>query len=147
MARPRKLIPAYTKHRASGQAVVCIGGKDYYLGPHGTKASKLEYDRLILEWVSAGRPANFGAPESVLLISQLLVAYLRYAKAYYGGGLRGEYANILNALKPLKELFCRTNAAVFGPLQLKAILEQLIGQKLCRTTINSRKSSHRGPMP
>ena len=40
-------IPKYRKHRPSAQAVVTIGGVDHYLGPHGTKASKLEYDRLI----------------------------------------------------------------------------------------------------
>ena len=38
--------PKYRKHRASGQAVVNIGGVDHYLGPHGTRASRLEYDRL-----------------------------------------------------------------------------------------------------
>jgi hypothetical protein len=34
----------YRKHRASGQAVVTLNGRDFYLGPHNTKASKLEYD-------------------------------------------------------------------------------------------------------
>jgi hypothetical protein len=34
--------PKYRKHRASGQAVVTLNGHDYYLGPHGTKASKAE---------------------------------------------------------------------------------------------------------
>lgn len=138
MARPKAEYPAYRKHRPTGQAVVTINGRDHYLGPHGTKASKLVYDRLILEWVSAGRPANFGEPESVLLVAALLVAYLRHAKGYYGGGMRGEYANILSAVRPLKELYSRTNAVDFGPLQLKAIREKLIGQKLSRSTINSR---------
>jgi hypothetical protein len=32
--------PSYRKHKASGQAVVTIGGRDVYLGPYGTKASK-----------------------------------------------------------------------------------------------------------
>ncbi|WP_145080120.1 hypothetical protein [Aureliella helgolandensis] len=36
-------VPKYRKHRRSGQAVVSINGRDHYLGPHGTKASKLEY--------------------------------------------------------------------------------------------------------
>ena len=46
-----KSIPTYRKHRASGQAVVSLNGRDFYLGPHGTRASKLEYDRLIGEWL------------------------------------------------------------------------------------------------
>ena len=44
-------LPKYRKHRASGQAVVTLSGQDFYLGPHDTKASKLEYDRLIGEWL------------------------------------------------------------------------------------------------
>jgi hypothetical protein len=42
-------LPKYRKHRASGQAVVTLCGVDHYLGPHGTRASKSEYDRLIAE--------------------------------------------------------------------------------------------------
>jgi hypothetical protein len=38
-------VPRYSKHRASGQAVVTLSGQDFYLGTHGTKARKLEYDR------------------------------------------------------------------------------------------------------
>ena len=49
-------VPKYRKHRSSGQAVCTINGKDHYLGPYGTKASKIEYDRLIGEWLAAGRP-------------------------------------------------------------------------------------------
>jgi len=37
--------PKYRKHRASDRAIVTLNGKDHYLGPHGTKASKAEYDR------------------------------------------------------------------------------------------------------
>ncbi len=46
-------IPKYRKHRATGQAV--CSGRDHYLGPHGTKASRLEYDRLIGNgWLMVG---------------------------------------------------------------------------------------------
>ena len=50
-------VPKYRKHKATGQAIVTIQGRDFYLGPHGTKASKLEYDRLIGEWLAA-RPTH-----------------------------------------------------------------------------------------
>ena len=50
-------LPKYRKHRSSGQAVVTIGGRDQYLGPFGTKASRAEYDRLVGEWqANGGRP-------------------------------------------------------------------------------------------
>ncbi len=56
-------VPKYRKHRASGEAVVTINGREHYLGPHGTKASKLEYDRLINQWLVTGRDDSFGLPE------------------------------------------------------------------------------------
>ena len=47
--------PKYRKHRASGQAVVTFDGRDCYLGPYGTKGSRIEYDRLVAEWLAGGR--------------------------------------------------------------------------------------------
>ena len=47
--------PKYRKHKASGQAIVTIGGKMFYLGPHNSKASRIEYDRFIGEWLANGR--------------------------------------------------------------------------------------------
>ena len=51
--RPARLrIPKYCKHKATGQAVVRLNGKDYYLGRFDTKESRSYYDRLIAEWPS-----------------------------------------------------------------------------------------------
>ena len=60
-------IPKYRKHRGSGQAIVTIAGRDHYLGPHGTKASRIEYDRLIMEWLASGRPASVAESKMNLL--------------------------------------------------------------------------------
>jgi hypothetical protein len=46
--------PFYRKHQ-SGQAVVTVSGKDFYLGPWNTKSSNVEYDRLIAQWLANGR--------------------------------------------------------------------------------------------
>ncbi len=43
MPKLKNSLPKYRKHRASGQAVVTLKGRDFYLGPHGTKASRCEY--------------------------------------------------------------------------------------------------------
>ena len=47
--RPSSNPPKYRKHKPTGQAVVRIQGEDYYLGPHGSVASRREYDRLIAQ--------------------------------------------------------------------------------------------------
>jgi hypothetical protein len=66
--------PKYRKHRPTGQAVVSIAGKVYYLGPHGTKASRIEYDRLLGEWLASGRQMAVDAT-SDLTITEVLAHY------------------------------------------------------------------------
>lgn len=62
-------LPSYRRHKASGQAVVTLNGKDHYLGPHGSKVSRDEYDRLIAEWL-----AVFSLLLSLLSIPSVFVA-------------------------------------------------------------------------
>lgn len=67
--------PSYRKHRASGQAVVMLNGRDFYLGPHNSKSSKQEYDRLIAQWRNAGRTLVFADRQTDLTITELLEAF------------------------------------------------------------------------
>ena len=48
-------VPKYRYHRPSGQARVTIEGRDFWLGPHKSKASLVEYDRISNEWLANGR--------------------------------------------------------------------------------------------
>lgn len=75
-------LPKYRKHRASGQAVVTLNGKDFYLGPHGTKASKLEYDRLIGEWLQNGRSPVLSSTDELTVI-ELCALYWQFAREDY----------------------------------------------------------------
>ncbi|MCH8840659.1 MAG: hypothetical protein IH831_08305 [Planctomycetes bacterium] len=75
-------VPKYRKHRASGQAVVTLNGRDIYLGPHGTKASKREYDRLTSEWLANGRGLSTGQAND-LTVAELLLRYWEYPQGYY----------------------------------------------------------------
>ena len=58
MPRQKKAMPAYRYH-ISGQAVVTIDGKDFYLGPHNSPESHAKYLALIGEYQRNGlkRPA------------------------------------------------------------------------------------------
>jgi hypothetical protein len=40
MPRLKGSLLTYRKHKPSRHAVVTLNGRDYYLGPHGTKVSK-----------------------------------------------------------------------------------------------------------
>jgi len=54
---PDSRIPKMTHHKASGQAVVRLAGRDLYLGAWQSNAARADYDRLIAEWLASGRRA------------------------------------------------------------------------------------------
>ena len=56
----RKNLPGYLKHKATGQAFCVISGRFFYPGKYGSKASREEYERIIGEYLKAGRTV---APE------------------------------------------------------------------------------------
>ncbi len=138
MPRLTQEVPKYRKHRASHQAIVEINGRRHYLGPWQSKASRIEYDRLITEWLSSGRSATFGRPEHVITITELIVAYLEYARGYYGDKPRSEFTNMRDALRPVRRLYGHQPAREFGPLQLKAVREQILATGNARTHINTK---------
>jgi integrase len=130
-------VPKYRKHRASGQAVATINYRDFYLGPYGTQASKLEYDRLIRRWLASGRSPSFGIESDTISIAELLAAYVPFAKQYYGNTRRGEFKNMMRAMKPVLDLYGSTPANAFGPQELKTVRQGLINRGLSRTYINA----------
>jgi hypothetical protein len=62
-------VPAYRRHKPTGQAVVTLNGKDRYLSKWNTAASRAEYDRLIGEWLAGGR--HLPRPETDLTVAEL----------------------------------------------------------------------------
>ena len=72
MPKLTKKLPSYRRHKRSGQAIVNLSGKDFYLGPHGTKASKAEYDRLIGEWLANGRVLPESRTARAITVSDMI---------------------------------------------------------------------------
>jgi integrase len=122
--------PKYRKHRPTGQAVVTIAGKTHYLGPHGTEASHVEYDRLIAEWLVAGRPSDRQKLEPIRVV-EIIDRYLVHAGEYYvkNGRPTSEVPAIKSALAPLNDWYADTAAEDFGPLALKAVRKRIIDEK------------------
>lgn len=138
MPRLSQSLPKYRKHRASGQAIVELNGHRHYLGPHGTKASKVEYDRLIAEWLAGGRRPLGGNAEDALSIAELILAYWQFVKRHYvkGGKPTSEQSSIRWALKPLRETYGKTPAVEFGALSLKALRGKYVQEQHSRLTVN-----------
>lgn len=142
--RPSFRTPSYRLHKPTGQAVVTIGGRDFYLGPHGSPESRAEYDRLIAEWLHSGRrlPSTSAAPggRSDLTVNEMLLRFVEWAESYYvkGGKPTGEVTLIKYAIRPLRQLYGHTPAHAFGPLALKAARDEMIRSGLCRNEVNRR---------
>src|SRR5262245_19916382 len=123
MPRLVHATPKYRLHRPSGQAVVTIQGKDRYLGRHGSKASKAEYDRRIAEWLAKGRLDHQPPSGTELTITELIATYWPYVERHYRKHNRptAEQDCIRAALRPLRRLYGHTPATKFGPVSLKAV--------------------------
>jgi integrase len=137
--RRRARVPSYRLHRPSGQAVVTLGGRDRYLGPHGSEESRAEYDRLLLEWLpTRGKLEPAPAEVPSLTVAELLLSYWEFADGYYrkDGEPTSEWHLMRTALRSVRRLYGHTPAAAFGPKSLKACREELIGRGLRRQTVN-----------
>lgn len=133
-----KSIPSYRKHRATGQAIVTLNGRDFYLGLYGSKASRIEYDRLISEWLQQGRQIRPAAGDGDLSVVELIAAYLHFARRYYRKNNRptSEQASIRCALRYVKLLYGRKPCSEFGPIALQVVVQSMIEAGLSRGTVN-----------
>ncbi len=131
-------VPKYRKHKASGQAIVTLAGRDHYLGPFGTAASRREYDRLIAEYLASDRRGINGEQIDSILVVEVMAAYWKFAKGYYVKN--GKPTNELDAMRLVirdcKLLYGDLPAASFGPLALKAVRQVWIDRNQARPTVN-----------
>jgi hypothetical protein len=142
MPRLTAATPKYRQHRASGQAIVTIAGKDHYLGPWKTKASKIEYDRLVGEWLAAGRPSTPQSAPHEITVAEVIAAFWRHAREFYrkNGRPTGTADNYKPVLSLLKRRYGHTTAAEFGPLALKALRHTMVEEGQARRYANENCS-------
>lgn len=125
MARPRATFPAYRLHKATGQAVVTIDGRDHYLGQHGTPESRAAYERLVIEWKQHGTTPKTRPDAQRLTVRGLFAAYWRHIEneGLYekNGRLTTERSCISLACRPLIRMFGDKPAAEFTPVDLQVV--------------------------
>jgi len=138
MPRLTHINPAYRRHRASGQAVVSIAGRDHYLGPWKSKASMAEYDRVIGEWLANGRRPSV-SEISDITVGEIIDRFWQHAKSYYrhpDGTPTSEVTNLKSPLGILNRLYGATPATAFGPLALESVRMQMVSAGWCRKNVN-----------
>ncbi|MBA4106062.1 MAG: site-specific integrase [Pirellula sp.] len=128
--------PKYRLHKATGQALVEISGQRFYLGKYGSELSKLEYDRIVAEWLLSGRSPI--EDSELVSVADLCERFLVFADGYYrkdGEPTKSIYAYRV-AARWLCELYGHRPAAEFGPLGLKTLQQRMIDNGRSRGYIN-----------
>ncbi len=140
MPRFAQSAPSYRKHLASGQAIVTLQGHDHYLGRHGSVESKRNYDRLVGEWLAAGRPSSAPAASNAITVVEVLAKFKHFAKSHYvkNGKPTGAADTFTATYRELNLLYGRQPAIDIGPLALKAIINRLIEEGRTRRFICER---------
>jgi integrase len=138
-----KRTPSYCLHKATGQAVVRIDGRDYYLGKYDSPESRAEYNRLIAEWYANGQrlfPPQHGH-DGGQTVNDLILGYWSHVQTHYrhpDGTPTSEVAEYRLTLRVLKELYGHTAARDFGPLALKVVRQKIVDAGLSRNVVNQR---------
>jgi len=137
-------VPAYRCHKARNLGVVTIEGRDHYLGPFGTSASKQKYAGLIRAWQERAAKGAEPAPEPLpangqATVNDLTLLFPKHVSAYYkpNRGENTEAGCISDALAIVRECgYGREPADEFRPKDLKRVRKAMVAKKWCRGYIN-----------
>jgi integrase len=145
MARPRALKPAYCVDTATQRAFVTINGRKRYLGKPDTQESRDAYDRIIGEWIAAGRrqlaATNAADVDPGPSVATVCAAFWEHVQGYHAGDVgksqRDHYRAIIRILVRLYGQ-PTDRAAAFGPLALEVVRTEMVGLGWCRKYINAQ---------
>jgi len=129
MPKRKATVPSYRLHRPSGQGVVTLNGRDFYLGPYRDGGSRDRYEELLGHWFTNGRRMSDEVPQAhVLTTGDLILRYYRHCEERFGHrrtkGTRLSQVRV--AMQPVKQLFGSTPAADFGPKSLLLVRQLYI---------------------
>lgn len=123
--------------------MVTIGKQDFYLGPHGTQASRDAYDALIAKYLAAGRrlPTPEAEPEDEITVLEVLAAYWTFAEGYYrkDGKPTSELDSMRCVIRDVKAEFAKLPVSEFGPKALKRVRQRWIDRRLTRSGVNKNQ--------
>jgi integrase len=138
MSRPKSLVPAYSLHKSTGQAVVYVDRKPIYLGLHGTPESRQQYAALLDQLAVATpgvQPTAKVAPPAEKSVGELCLKFVTVELSRYADA---EQHCQRGAIKVLRGLFGETAAADFGPLRLRTVRQAMVDKGWSRSFTNKQ---------
>ncbi len=140
MPRLKTRPPKMSRDRR--QAIVWIDGQRLYHGRWNSPEAEENYNRLIAEWVSNGKqlPQPSTAAAEPATVTEVLLAYWRYAKDRYSSA---EAGTIKQALHRVRALYGSEPVTSFGPKRLRTVRDAMIQAGWSRGHINKQISIYR----
>lgn len=127
-------LPKYRHHKATGQAVVTIRSKDYYLGKYDSPESREKYQRLIAQYLAVGGVIQpVGRIETITVAEGIELFWDGHIKAMRNKRDTGHFKL---ALRPLNKLFGDSLLKEFGPVKYRMVRKQYIDNGWNVTHIN-----------
>lgn len=158
MARPKAAVPSMRYH-LSGQAVVSIAGRDFYLGKHNSPEALARYAVLIADYQRGefSLPAGYSIADvdakagalvspvvlpavkqadEPLTVRHIMQAYSDHAEEYYHDDpcMRGKIKKLCDELS---KHYGKLPANSFGPVILSEQRERWVKRDLSREYVNS----------
>lgn len=119
-------IPKLRHHKSTGRGYVVLDGHYHYLGKFSDPKTRIEYERLISQWLANGR--RIVEPNAPLSIAELVELYQSAGKATDGRDKR--------AFKHLLAIYSNTDSKTFTRSQLKVVRSRMIEANWTRQDIN-----------
>lgn len=137
---PRKNPPSYRKHKPSGNAIVTLQGKMFYLGKYGSKESRKRYREILSEYLANDGKLPPTKNGDDITIQELSIRFLDWAEGHYvdDGKPTSSLRRCQLALAPFIQFYGKEPISNFGPESLIFIQEKLVEYGLARETVNKR---------
>ncbi len=135
MSRAASWPPRIHFHKASGQDRCRWRGRDYYLGLHGSGASRREYARLVVELADAAPKPRAGEKARPLAVADVLSQWFLHCARRHGEQGR-ETKAYDRASRILTGLYASLPAAEFDADRLESVREKMVELGWCRTFVN-----------
>ena len=127
--------PNYRLHKASGQAFIELDGRRFYLGRHGSKASREEYERRKGEYLANGRSLPPTKTKAVISCQELAINFLEWAEEYFVNQPKS-FDHIRRAMEFLVKHYGREPVDDFAPTSLAFLQKKLVEHGYARLMVN-----------
>ena len=147
MSDRSRSVPSYRRKKTGKNCLGVVtlpdgagGRRDVLLGKYGSKASRVEYARIIAEWEARGRTLAGPQADRDMPVNELIepVHLARGPYRHADGTPTKELADYKYSLKPLKQLYGYSRVCGLGPLALEAVRQSMIVSGWSRGVINQR---------